>query len=124
MSHKYFKIQADDVERASIFYGKIFGWKFHDNSHAPVEYLRIETGGTVGGILKLPADTPPSECGTNTFVCSIQADDFDVISDKILKHDGKVALSKFSITKTCWQGYFMDTEGNTFGLFEVDENAD
>jgi hypothetical protein len=23
----------------------------------------------------------------------------------------------------CWQGYFIDTEGNTFGIFEVDEEA-
>jgi uncharacterized protein len=24
---------------------------------------------------------------------------------------------------TCWQGYFIDTEGNTFGIFQVDEEA-
>jgi hypothetical protein len=23
----------------------------------------------------------------------------------------------------CWQGYFIDTEDNTFGIFEVDEEA-
>ena len=23
----------------------------------------------------------------------------------------------------CWQGYFFDTEGNTFGIFEVDGKA-
>jgi uncharacterized protein len=23
----------------------------------------------------------------------------------------------------CWQGYFIDTEGNTFGISEVDEEA-
>lgn len=33
------------------------------------------------------------------------------------------ALPKFAVPKTCWQGYFVDTEGNTFGIFEVDANA-
>jgi len=65
MSHLYFEIQADDLERASNFYGEVFGWEFHENPHAPVEYLRIETGGTAGGMLERTADTPPPECGTN-----------------------------------------------------------
>lgn len=34
-----------------------------------------------------------------------------------------VALPKFAVPKTCWQGYFVDPEGNTFGIFEVDANA-
>lgn len=123
MSHFYFEIQADDLKRASNFYKELFGWKFHDNPHAPVEYLRIETGGTAGGMLKRPADTPPPECGTNAYVCSIEVDDFDSIADKIKNLGGQVAMPKFPIPKTCWQGYFLDTERNTFGLFEVDENA-
>jgi hypothetical protein len=27
------------------------------------------------------------------------------------------------VPNTCWQGYFVDTEGNTFGIFQVDPNA-
>ena len=27
------------------------------------------------------------------------------------------------MTGKCWQGYFIGTEGNTFGIFEVDEQA-
>ncbi|MEX0723569.1 MAG: VOC family protein [Gracilimonas sp.] len=123
MSHLYFEIHTDNLERASDFYGEIFGWKFHDNPHAPVEYLRIETGGTAGGMLKRPANTPPAECGANAFVCSFEVDDFDQFAEKILELGGEVALPKFAIPNTCWQGYFGDTEGNTFGLFEVDENA-
>lgn len=123
MSHLYFEIQADDLERASNFYKELFGWKFHDNPHAPVKYLRIETGGTAGGMLKRPADKPPPECGTNAYVCSIEVDDFDAMAKKIGNLGGQVAMPKFPIPKTCWQGYFLDTEGNTFGLFEVDENA-
>ncbi|MEQ8523912.1 VOC family protein [Gracilimonas sp.] len=123
MAHLYFEIQADDLNRASNFYAEVFGWKFKENPHVPVEYFSIETGGTRGGLLKRPADTPPPECGTNAYVCSMEVDDFDAKAKKILQLGGQIAMPKFAIPKTCWQGYFIDTEGNTFGLFEVDENA-
>lgn len=123
MAHIYFEIQADDLERASNFYGEIFGWTFLENPSVPVEYLRIETGGTAGGMLKRPSETPPPECGTNAYVCSFEVDDFDKTADVILEYGGKIAMEKFPIPGVCWQGYFVDTEGNTFGLFEVDENA-
>ncbi len=29
----------------------------------------------------------------------------------------------FEIPGTCWQGYFVDPEGHTFGIFQVDEVA-
>lgn len=121
--HIYFEIQADNLERASDFYGKVFGWTFEDNPNAPIEYLRIETGGTAGGMLKRPSKTPPPECGTNAYVCSLEVENFDEIAQKIKEHGGKIALEKFAVPEVCWQGYFIDTEGNTFGIFEVDENA-
>lgn len=123
MSHIYFEIQADDLDRAANFYKKIFEWKFEENPAAPVKYLWIETGGTRGGMLERPAETPPPECGTNAYVCSIEVEDFDAMAEKIKKHGGQVAMPKFAIPQVCWQGYFIDTEGNTFGLFEIDEDA-
>ena len=119
----YFEIQADDLQRAMQFYKNIFGWKFIEVKGLRVEYWRIETGGSRGGLLKRPAKTPPPECGTNAFVCSIEVKNFDVIALNILNNNGIVALPKFAIPHTCWQGYFLDTEGNTFGIFQVDENA-
>ena len=121
--HLYFEIQADNLERAKEFYGNVFDWEFQDNPEAPVKYMWIETGGTRGGLLERPAETPPPECGTNAYVCSIEVDDFDATASKIEELGGQVAMPKFAIPEVCWQGYFIDTEGNTFGLFEVDENA-
>jgi hypothetical protein len=34
-----------------------------------------------------------------------------------------VALAKFAVPGVCWQGDFLDTEGNTFGIFQPDANA-
>ena len=119
----YFEIQADDPKRACQFYGDLFGWKFTKAEGLPVEYWRIETDGLRGGLLKRPAKTPPPEHGTNAFVCSIEVEDFDKTAEKIAALGGKVALPKFAVPGVCWQGYFLDPDSNTFGIFQVDQKA-
>jgi uncharacterized protein len=119
----YFEIQADDTNRASRFYGEIFGWKFNRMERLPIDYWRIETQGPRGGLLKRPAKTPPPEHGTNAFVCSMEVADFDATAAKITQLGGIVALPKFAVPGVCWQGYFVDTEGNTFGIFQPDPAA-
>jgi uncharacterized protein len=89
----------------------------------PIEYYRIETDSIYGGILKRPAKTPPPEFGTNAFTCSILVENFDKTAEIILKNGGQIAMPKFAIPGRCWQGYFIDIDHNTFGIFEVDENA-
>jgi predicted enzyme related to lactoylglutathione lyase len=118
MSHGYifFEIQADDVQRAVKFYQNVFDWKLTKQPNLPIEYWDIETSGSRGGLLQRPAKT-------NAFVCSVEVESFDAITDKIMKGGGQVALKKFPVPGRCWQGYFIDTEGNTFGIFEVDEKA-
>jgi uncharacterized protein len=119
----YFEIQADDTSRASRFYAGLFGWKFTKTEGLPVEYWRIETEGPRGGLLKRPAPLPPPDSGTNAFTCSIEVEDFDKTAQKITNLSGKVALPKFPVPGVCWQGYFLDTEGNVFGIFQVDSKA-
>jgi len=77
----------------------------------------------MGGVLKRPVKTPPMEFGTNAFTCSIQVENFDASAQTIVENGGQLAMSKFAIPGRCWQGYFMDTDNNVFGIFEVDENA-
>ncbi len=88
----------------------------------PLHY-RIETNSINGGLLKRPAKVPPTESGTNAFVCSVQVENFDKTNEQILQNGGQVALPKFAIPGRCWQGYFVDLDNNTFGIFEFDENA-
>ena len=121
--HIYFEIQADDPKRAVNFYSHIFGWKFFEVPGLPVAYYRIETGGSRGGLLQRPAKTPPPQCGTNAFVCSVEVESFDATAKKIGEVGGIVAMPKFAVPNTCWQGYFVDGEGNTFGIFQVDAKA-
>jgi len=119
----FFEIHADDVGRAAKFYQTIFGWKMSRNPGVPIEYYDIETGGSRGGLLQRPVKASPPEMGTNAFICSLEVESFDAIAAKILSNGGQVALEKFPVVGRCWQGYFIDTEGNTFGIFKVDEKA-
>ena len=119
----YFEIQADDLKRAIEFYRAVFGWTFIRVEGLPVEYWRIETDGPRGGLLARPAKAPPAEQGANAFVCSIEVPDFDTIAKKIADNGGRIALPKFAVPGVCWQGYFLDTERNTFGIFQPDPQA-
>ena len=119
----YFEIQSSNPQRDIKFYKTVFGWKFIRENFVPIEYYRIETNSINGGLLIRPVKVPPQESGTNAFVCSIQVDSFDSTRDLILKNGGQIALPKFAIPARCWQGYFIDLDNNTFGIFEVDPDA-
>ena len=119
----YFEIHSSDPAREIKFYSAVFGWSFERDLHVPIEYYRIGSAGMNGAMLKRPAKIPGMEFGTNAFCCSFEVAEFDTTEKVILENGGKVAMPKFAIPGKCWQGYFLDTEGNTFGIFEVDLSA-
>jgi|ERR1700722_12842128 uncharacterized protein len=121
---RYFELQADEPSRAAAFYREIFEWEIVQDEAMPIEYWRIDTGGEIGGaILARPAPAPPERSGTNAAVVSLQVASFDTTAAAIERNGGREALAKFAVPGRCWQGYFLDTESNTFGIFEVDANA-
>ena len=125
----HFEIQADNPERAIKFYQNVFGWEFPKWMDKP-PYWGVMTAekespepGINGGLLPRPAKTPPKESGTNAYVCTVQVENFDETAKKIELAGGIVAMPKFAIPTMAWQGYFLDTEGNTFGVHQPDKNA-
>jgi predicted enzyme related to lactoylglutathione lyase len=125
----HFEIQADDVERAKAFYAAALGWEFQDyGEFTGSTYWGIITGpedepGINGGLLQRPAASPGEGHGTNAFVCTIGVADYDETERKILGAGGQVALPKMALTGMAWQGYYLDTEGNTFGIHQPDPEA-
>ncbi|KAK6536399.1 hypothetical protein TWF281_000637 [Arthrobotrys megalospora] len=122
----YIEIQADEPSRAVTFYTTIFPtWSFQKEESLPIEYYRgsfspSPSGESAINILKRPAQTPGPMHGTNAFVCSFPVDDeeaFDALQKKVLELGGQIALEKFPVPGRGWHGYFLDTEGNTFGVF-------
>ncbi|HZB67474.1 MAG TPA: VOC family protein [Ornithinibacter sp.] len=125
----HFEIQADDVERAKTFYGNVFGWAFQDYSEVMSSpYWGVTTGdegepGINGGLQSRPTPAPGEGHGTNAAVLTISVADFDATAASIDRAGGRVAMPKFALPGMAWQGYFVDTEGNTFGIHQPDENA-
>ena len=119
----YFELQADDPSEAAAFYSAVFGWQIARDGAAPIDYWRIATAGIGGAILKRPAPSPPPASGTNAAVVSIEVADYDATAEAIHRHGGRDALPKFAVPGRCWQGYFIDPAGNTFGVFQVDPAA-
>lgn len=125
----HFEIQADDLDRAMSFYGSVFGWTFQDyGQFTGTPYWGVITGpddlpGINGGLLQRPVSAPGPERGTNAFVCTVQVDDYDGTEGRILAAGGRVALSKTALTGMAWQGYYLDPEGNTFGIRQPDPDA-
>lgn len=125
----HFEIQADDIERAKQFYAAVFGWTFVDYSHmVDVPYWGVVTGtseetGIDGGLLQRPVPAPSPAQGTNAFVCTIGVGDYDATHEAIVAAGGIVALPKAALPGMAWQGYYLDPEGNTFGIHQPDENA-
>lgn len=115
----YFEIQAGEPEKAIEFYANVFDWNFVKVDNIPIDYWQIENAGTNGGLLQRPMKTPPLEFGTNAYTCSIQVADFDATAKLIQDNGGQIAMAKFEVPGRCWQGYFIDTDNNVFGIFEV-----
>ena len=125
----HFEIQADEPERAMKFYKEVFGWTFE--RWGEQKYWMLMTAekdskeiGINGGLLPRPCPAPAVGQGTNAFVCTVQVENFDEIAKKIEAAGGVIAMPKFALAKMAWQGYFLDTEGNTLGLHQPDENAE
>ena len=125
----HFEIQADNLERAKSFYAAVFGWSFTDWGHVSGSpYWGIVTGpddqpGINGGLLQRLVPAPSPEQGTNAFVCTVGVEDYDATEKRILDAGGEVALPKLALTGMAWQGYYLDTEGNTFGIHQPDPRA-
>jgi uncharacterized protein len=125
----HFEIQVDDVERAKAFYAAAFGWSYQDwSEQVGSTYWGITAGpedemGANGGLLQRPALVPSEGQGTNAYVCTMAVDDYDEAERRILDAGGRVALPKFALTGMAWQGYYLDTEGNTFGIHQPDPHA-
>lgn len=125
----HFEIHADDLERAATFYRTVFGW---DIQKWPMpdgtDYWMVmtggreEAGGINGGMIKRPCPATPGT-GLNAYCCTMIVDNYDEMAAKILANGGKEAMPKFAIAGMAWQGYFIDTEGNTIGLHQADKEA-
>lgn len=116
----HFDIPADDPIRAQKFYKEVFNWKF-EKWDDPMEYWMAYTGddkqpGINGGLAK----RMPGQMGiTNT----IEISSIDQYSKLIQSKGGLILVPKMSIPRVGYFAQCMDTEGNAFGIIQMDPNA-
>jgi predicted enzyme related to lactoylglutathione lyase len=116
----HFEIPAAEPDRAAAFYGKVFGWKF-DKWAGPTEYWMVTTGtegtpGINGGMMKKPGGITST---TNT----IGVESVDAAVNTAVKAGGKNIMPKTPIPGVGYFAYCEDTEGNLFGVMQMDPNA-
>jgi predicted enzyme related to lactoylglutathione lyase len=116
----HFEVHADDTNRASDFYNRVFGWRF-DKWDGPEEYFLIKTGqdgepGIDGGLMKRHS---PAGSVYNT----IQVSSVDDYIKKISDNGGEIVVPKTPVPGVGYLAYFKDTEGNIFGIMHPDTEA-
>ncbi|MEQ1561145.1 MAG: VOC family protein [Nitrospira sp.] len=126
----HFEIYAQDTERAKKFYTDVFGWEYQKWDFGGEPYWGVLTApmgstepGINGGLLKRKGPDPVGGQAVIGFTCTVQVENIDETISKIEKAGGTLALAKMAIGGMAWQAYYKDTEGNIFGVHQVDPNA-
>jgi predicted enzyme related to lactoylglutathione lyase len=123
----HFEIQADNPERAIAFYKAVFDWQF--NQWGTEKYWLVMTGdkaqpGIDGGLMPRPQPGAPQMMApVNAFVCTTGVDDVDAYAAKATKAGGTIVVPKMAVPTVGWLVYCKDTEGNIFGMIQMDANA-
>ncbi|HXS59904.1 MAG TPA: VOC family protein [Candidatus Sulfopaludibacter sp.] len=125
----HFEIPTDDVARSKKFYSELFGWtieKFQgtdNNMPADMEYYVITTtdgkGNKAigGGMMKRQN---PQHQGITNF---IDVKSIEEQSAKVEKLGGKVNLQKTAVPGMGYFAVCLDTENNSFAIWETDSTA-
>lgn len=109
---RHVEIPADDMGRATGFYGTVFGWQIEeipDFEGYPMWQESDQEGG--GGFVQRDAKYP-------SILTYVEVDSIDEMVGKVTEAGGEVVLEKTPITDTSWYALIKDTEGNHLGLYE------
>jgi uncharacterized protein len=116
----HFELPVDDPARAVTFYRNVFGWQIK-KWDGPEDYWLVTTGkeGEMGidGAL-----TKRSEGFMNT-VNTVSVASLDEAVAKVEANGGKILLPRMPIEGMGWLAYAQDTEGNNFGMMQMDTSA-
>ena len=118
----HFDISADEPDRAKKFYEALFGWKIA-LLPGPMNYHLIETTDLAGqqsiggGISKREN---PQQTGIVNYIGVPSIDESTL---KVKNNGGQLIQAKQTIPGWGYLALCVDTENNTFGLFQEDKNA-
>lgn len=116
----HFDLSADNPERAADFYRNVFGWNV-EKWAGPTDYWMIYTGdetepGITGGIA---GRISPND--TTAVVFDVSS--VDDIAQAVQASGGEIREPKRAIPGVGYLVMCKDTEGNTFGIMQIDESV-
>jgi predicted enzyme related to lactoylglutathione lyase len=122
----HFEIHAENTERAIAFYRDLLGWEFSQWGKEP--YWLVKTGekgtpGIDGGLMPRRGPAPAGMQPVNAFVCTVDVANLDAMVKRVTEIGGTIALPRMPIPTVGWLAYAKDTEGNLFGMMQMDANA-
>ena len=118
----HFAINADDVEQARAFYGKVFGWTFA--AWGPPGFYQIEApGSAVRGALQGRRALVAGQ-RTLGFECTFAVPSIDATERAVLAAGGSIALARSVIVGVGTLMFFRDPDGNVFGAMQYDTAAE
>ena len=109
----HFELMSNDVDRCREFYGKLFGWKFDDQTMPG--YTLINTGTEPsGGLMAKPDDAPSA--GLSVY---FQVDDLDAALEQAKQLGGRVLVPNTPIPNVGAFAMIADPEGIVMGLLKT-----
>jgi predicted enzyme related to lactoylglutathione lyase len=118
----HFEIPATDTKRAVDFYKKAFDWKFSEHGGEGMDYWLVtagedkETG--INGAIIIKGDTHPTTINT------ISVPSFEDAVKRIKSAGGEILGPKMAVPNVGYMAYCKDTEGNLFGIMQMDPKAE
>ena len=122
----YFQIPSDDIQRSKKFYNQLFGWKIdkspESNTPEGMENWTVTTtddkgNQALGGGMSKRA--MPQQQITNF----IDIKSVDEYSSKVERLGGKLVVPKTAVPGMGYYAVCVDTENNSFAIWESNESA-
>jgi uncharacterized protein len=112
----HFELPSADADRASGFWGGLFGWQIGASVMGDFDYRMFDAGAGQGGAVM------PSDKAGSGLIVYFGTDDIDASVAKVRELGGS-ADDKQPVPTHGWFAACTDTEGNSFSLWQSEENA-
>jgi uncharacterized protein len=112
----HFELRAADPDRATAFWGGLFGWNIGASMMEGMEYRMFQTADDQGGAI-MSSDMPGGAP-----IVYFDTDDIDASVAKVRELGGQ-AEDKQPVPTHGWFATCVDTEGTNFSLWQADPNA-
>ena len=114
----HFELPSADADRAVGFWSGLFGWEIGPSMMPEGEYRMFQNAEKQGGAVMAGPHTTPG----SGLVVYFDTDDIEGSIAKV-RELGGTADDKQPVPTFGWFSTCKDTEGNSFSLWQSDENA-